>query len=71
MAYRQPDNRGHFEEFGGKYVPEILIPAITELENLFLVFNFQIIRKRKVIIRAVKREWIFRMQIMKTWNESC
>ena len=35
MAYKQPDSRGHFEEFGGKYVPETLIPAITELENLY------------------------------------
>jgi len=36
MAYKQPDSRGHFEEFGGKYVPETLIPAITELENLYI-----------------------------------
>ena len=36
MAYKQPDRRGHFEEFGGKYVPETLIPAITELENLYI-----------------------------------
>ena len=35
MTYKQPDNRGHFEEFGGKYVPETLIPAITDLENLY------------------------------------
>ena len=33
--YNQPDNRGHFEKFGGKYVPETLIPAINELENLY------------------------------------
>ena len=36
MAYNQPDNRGHFEKFGGKYVPETLIPAINELEKLYL-----------------------------------
>ena len=35
MNYKQPDSRGHFEQFGGKYVPETLIPAITELENLY------------------------------------
>ena len=35
MTYKQPDSRGHFEQFGGKYVPETLIPAITELENLY------------------------------------
>ena len=28
-----PDKRGHFEEFGGKYVPETLIPALDELEQ--------------------------------------
>ena len=35
MTYKQPDKRGHFEEFGGKYVPETLIPAINELEQLY------------------------------------
>ncbi len=35
MPYNQPDKRGHFEEFGGKYVPETLIPAINELEGLY------------------------------------
>ena len=30
MVYKQPDNSGHFEKFGGKYVPETLIPAINE-----------------------------------------
>ena len=35
MAYKQPDKSGHFEEFGGKYVPETLIPAINELEQLY------------------------------------
>ncbi len=28
-----PDERGHFEEFGGKYVPETLMPALDELEK--------------------------------------
>ena len=35
MKYNQPDNTGHFEKFGGKYVPETLIPAITELEKIY------------------------------------
>ncbi len=35
MSYQQPDERGHFEEFGGKYVPETLIPAIHELEQCY------------------------------------
>jgi len=36
MSYKQPDKRGHFEEFGGKYVPETLIPPISALETLYL-----------------------------------
>ena len=36
MSYNQPEGRGHFEKFGGKYVPETLIPAINELEKLYL-----------------------------------
>jgi tryptophan synthase beta chain len=31
-----PDAQGHFGEFGGKFVPETLIPAITELEAVYL-----------------------------------
>lgn len=34
--YQLPDQRGHFEEFGGKYVPETLIPALEELEDQYL-----------------------------------
>ncbi|MEK6777816.1 MAG: tryptophan synthase subunit beta [bacterium] len=28
-----PDHRGHFNEFGGKFVPETLMPALEELER--------------------------------------
>ena len=35
MGYKQPDNNGYFDIFGGKYVPETLIPAINELEKLY------------------------------------
>lgn len=31
-----PDIRGHFEEFGGRYVPETLIPALEELNAWYL-----------------------------------
>jgi len=34
--YNLPDERGHFEKFGGKYVPETLIPALEELEQLYI-----------------------------------
>lgn len=30
-----PDNRGYFGKFGGKYVPETLIPVVTELEMAY------------------------------------
>jgi len=32
-SYSFPDNRGYFGKFGGKFVPEILIPALEELEQ--------------------------------------
>ena len=30
-----PDERGYFGEFGGRFVPETLIPALDELEAAF------------------------------------
>ena len=33
--YSLPDERGHFEKFGGKFVPESLIPALEELEHYY------------------------------------
>ena len=30
-----PDERGHFGEFGGQYVPETLMPALVELEAAY------------------------------------
>ena len=32
---RQPDRRGHFAEFGGRYVSETLMPALIELEQAY------------------------------------
>ncbi|KON87626.1 tryptophan synthase subunit beta [Sporosarcina globispora] len=32
-AYTLPDERGHFGEYGGRYVPETLMQAILELEE--------------------------------------
>ncbi len=31
----QPDARGHFGQFGGRYVPETLMPAVLELEAAY------------------------------------
>ena len=36
MKYNKPDQKGHFEIFGGKYVPETLLPAIKQLEDIYL-----------------------------------
>ena len=30
-----PDSRGYFEQFGGKFVPETLMPALDELETAY------------------------------------
>ena len=30
-----PDSRGHFGQFGGKYVAETLMPALFELERAY------------------------------------
>ncbi|MEX0844099.1 MAG: tryptophan synthase subunit beta, partial [Balneolaceae bacterium] len=35
-TYNYPDARGYYGSYGGKFVPEILIPAIKELEEEFL-----------------------------------
>ena len=32
-TYNQPDKRGYFGDYGGKFVPEILIPALYALEE--------------------------------------
>lgn len=34
-AYAWPDARGHFGPYGGKFVPETLMPALTELEAAY------------------------------------
>ncbi|ENN95890.1 tryptophan synthase subunit beta [Methanocaldococcus villosus KIN24-T80] len=36
-----PDKKGKYGEYGGKYVPETLMPAIEELENAFNRFWFK------------------------------
>jgi tryptophan synthase beta chain len=33
--YSQPDSKGYFGQFGGRFVPEILIPAVNELERAY------------------------------------
>ena len=33
QSYNLPDARGHFGQFGGRYAPEVLMPALEELEQ--------------------------------------
>ncbi len=35
MMWPWPDERGHFGQFGGRYVPETLMPALLELEATY------------------------------------
>lgn len=35
-SWELPDERGYFGEFGGRYVPETLMPALLELEEQYL-----------------------------------
>ena len=32
-SYNLPDKGGHFGQFGGRYAPEVLMPALEELER--------------------------------------
>lgn len=38
-AIQRPDGLGRFGKFGGKYVPETLMPALTELEAAFYQYR--------------------------------
>ena len=35
-----PDKKGHFDKFGGKYVPETLMPVLEELEEFYNKIRF-------------------------------
>jgi len=35
-SYRLPDEKGYFGQFGGKFVPETVMPALKELEEAYL-----------------------------------
>jgi len=39
MKYDAPDKTGYFGKYGGKFVPEILIPALEELEEAYDHFS--------------------------------
>ena len=35
-----PDERGHFGKFGGRYVPETLMPVLIELDEVYKKYRF-------------------------------
>ena len=35
MTYKYPDERGHFGQYGGRYVAETLMPALLELDEAY------------------------------------
>ena len=39
--YQAPTKSGYFGKFGGKFVPEILIPALEELELAYVHQSFR------------------------------
>jgi tryptophan synthase beta chain len=39
LSYNYPDQQGHFEQFGGIYMAETLIPAVEELRQQYLRFR--------------------------------
>ena len=38
-TYNLPDAAGHFGQFGGKYAPEVLMPALDELERAYNLYR--------------------------------
>ena len=35
MKKKTPDNNGYFGDYGGRYIPETLMPLILEIEEAF------------------------------------
>ncbi len=47
-AYKQPNKSGHFGQYGGKYVPDTLFPAILELEAAYEKIKTQVSFQREL-----------------------
>ena len=45
---------GRFGEFGGKYIPETLAPAIEELEKNYLTLDGQKLLLFKLVIQCIE-----------------
>jgi tryptophan synthase beta chain len=55
---RQPDERGHFGIFGGKYVPETLMAPLRELERTYLAIKKDPLFKRD--LNTLLRDYVGR-----------
>ena len=55
---RLPDNKGHFGAYGGRFVPETLMPALIELEEAYKKYK----RNKGFIdeLRALQKDYIGR-----------
>ena len=39
MSYNLPDEKGHFDQYGGVFVAETLMTAVTELKDAYEKFK--------------------------------
>ena len=75
MGYSQPDQQGHFDIFGGKYVPETLIPAINELEKLYYkirddnTFQYELSLLRKNYHNLFSSSGMDLLELEHSWND--
>ena len=52
--YSMPDSSGHFEKYGGKYVPETLIPALSLLEKEYYKLKIQFNMQRSFLAKITQ-----------------
>ena len=55
---RYPDKKGHFGEYGGRFVPETLMPALIELERAYNSLKYDSAFKRE--LRLLQQQYIGR-----------
>ena len=68
--YQQPDDRGHFGQFGGQYVPETLMPALYELTAVYQQLDEGFWRE----YRSYLKHYVGRptpLYEAKRWSEEC
>lgn len=70
MSYQQPDEQGHFGKFGGQYVPETLMPALRELEEIYRQLDEDFWREYRYYLK----DYVGRPTALyeaKRWSEAC